>query len=140
MNRTFLRVSMLGMVLSIWGCDKPNHLFRAPVVGIVQNNQVPILIKATNAGKVRIEYQNVDEANSAFTEWNRLLDLNTFSTNLILNNVEYDSEYKYRVQFENRDTSQWFQFKSFPAVGKPGKFSFVFSACMRESGKPVLLF
>jgi len=132
MNRTFLRASMLIMVLSIWRCDKPNDLFRAPVVGIVQNNQVPILIRATNAGKVRIEYQKADEANSTFSEWHRLSDLDIFSTNLILNNVEYDAEYKYRVQFENRDYSQWFQFKSFPAVGKPGKFSFIFSACIRE--------
>ena len=132
MNKIFLRVSMLTMVLSIWGCDKPNELSRAPVVGIVQNNQVPILIKATNAGNVRIEYQNADEANSTFTECNRLSDLNTFSTNLILNNIDYGAEYKYRVQFENGDYSQWFRFKSFPAFGKPGKFSFVFSACMRE--------
>jgi len=132
MNRTFLRLSILAMVLSILGCDKPNDLLRAPVVGLAQNNQVPILITATNAGKVRIEYQKTDEASSTFSEWNRLSELDIFSTNLMLNNVEYDAAYKYRVQFENREYSQWFQFKSFPAVGKPGKFSFIFSACMRE--------
>ena len=132
MNISFLRVSMLSMILSIWGCDKPNELFRAPVVGIVQNNQVPILIKATNAGKVRIEYQKADETSSALTDWSKLSNANAFTTNLILNNIDYNAEYKYRVQFENGDYSQWFKFKSFPAVGKPGKFSFVFSACLRE--------
>ncbi len=132
MNKRLLRISALIIILIAWGCDKPNELLRAPVVGIVQNNQVPILIKVANAAKVRIEYQKADAENSAFTEWGTLSDMNGLSTNLNLNNIDDDTEYKYRVEFENGKHSQWYQFKSFPAVGKPGKFSFVFSACMRE--------
>jgi len=132
MNKIFLRASMLIAVLSILGCDKANELLRAPVVGVVQNNQVPILIKATNAGNVRIEYQNADEANSAFTEWNRLSDSNALTVNLVLSGLSYDTKYKYRVEFEKGNISQWFSFKTFPVQDKPGKFSFVFSACMRE--------
>ena len=132
MDRRLLRVSALFIILIVWGCGKPNELLRAPVVGIVQNNQVPILIKATNTGIVRIEYQKPDAENSAFTEWGTLSDMNGSSTNLYLDSLDDDTEYRYRVEFENGEYSQWHQFKSFPAVGSPGRFSFVFSACMRE--------
>jgi len=98
----------------------------------VQNSQVPILIKATNAGRVRIEYQKPDAESSAFSEWGTLSDMNGLSTNLNLDNIDDDTEYRYRVEFGDGRYSQWHQFRSFPAVGKPGKFSFVFSACMRE--------
>jgi len=74
MNKGLLLTSALITILIALGCDKPNELFRAPVVGIVQNNQVPILIKATDAGKVRIEYQKPDAENSSFTEWGTLSD------------------------------------------------------------------
>ncbi len=114
------------------GCDKPNELLRAPVVGIVLDNQVPILIKATDAGNVRIEYQKLDAENSAFTEWGTLSETNGLSTNLYLNNLDDGTEYRYRVEFEDGKYSEWDQFRSFPAVGEPGRFSFVFSACLRE--------
>jgi len=127
-----LRISALLIVLIASGCDKPYELSRAPVVGIVQNSQVPILIKATNAGRVRIEYQKPDAESRAFSEWGTLSDVNGLSANLYLNDLDDDAEYEYRVEFENGEYSQWYRFKSFPAVGKPGKFSFVFSACMRE--------
>mgnify|MGYP000507079769 FL=1 len=132
MNKRLLRVSALIMVLSIWGCEKPNELFRAPVVGIEQNNQVPILIKATNIGNVRIEYQKANKLLTNLTDWNKLTDANAFTTNLILRNLHSNSNYRYRVEFENGHYSEWFMFKTFPAAEKSGKFSFVFSACMRE--------
>lgn len=132
MNKRLLRISALIIILITSGCDTPNELFRAPVVGIEQDNQVPVLIKATNAGKVRIEYHKPDTENSTFTEWAALSDMNGLSTNVTLSNIDSDTEYTYRVEFENGKHSQWYQFRSFPAAGKPGKFSFVFSACMRE--------
>ena len=132
MKKRVLRISALIIILTVSGCDKSNELYRTPVVGIAQNEQVPILIKATNLGQVRIEYQKYDAENSAFTEWGSLSEMNGLSTNLYLENIEFDTEYQYRVEFENAKHSQWYQFKSFPAVGKPGKFSFVFSACIRE--------
>ena len=132
MNKRLLRVSALIMVLSIWGCEKPNELFRAPVVGIEQNNQVPILIKATNIGNVRIEYQKANKLLTNLTDWNKLTDANAFTTNLILRNLHSNSNYRYRVEFENGHYSEWFMFKTFPAAEQSGKFSFIFSSCMRE--------
>jgi phosphodiesterase/alkaline phosphatase D-like protein len=127
-----LRIFILGMALTLLGCGKSNELVQAPVVGIMQGIRIPILIKTNGEGKVRIEYQNVDEENGAFSEWYSLSGLNDFSASLTLDNISHGATYKYRIQFENEDYSQWFQFKSFPAANKPGKFSFIFSACMRE--------
>lgn len=132
MNKRVLQFTALMIFLVVTGCGEPNELFRAPVVGIGQNNQVPILIKAKGSGKARIEYQKPDAEKSVFTEWGNLSDMNAWSTNLNLNDIDFDTQYKYRVEFENGKYSKWYQFKSFPAVGKPGKFSFIFSACMRE--------
>jgi len=132
MNKRVLHFAALMVTMAALGCGEPNELFRAPVVGIVQNDQVPILIKAKRPGKVRIEYQKPETEKSAFTEWRNLSDMNAWSTNLNLNDIDFDTQYNYRVEFENGEYSEWYQFKSFPAVGKPGKFSFIFSACMRE--------
>ena len=134
MNNRLLKAFIVIMLISLMGCDKakPNRLFRSPVVGLIQNNQVPILIKATNVGNVRIGYQKADKLLITLTDWNKLTDSNEFTTNLILRNLQPNSDYRYRVEFENGNYSEWFMFKTFPAAEKSGKFSFVFSACMRE--------
>jgi len=132
MNKKILKISSLIMVISLWGSDKPNELFRSPVVGLIHNNQVPILIKGANDGKVRIEYHYTDGSLSNFTDWDTLTEVNSFTTNFILQDILSNANYQYRVQFENGNYSEWFYFKTFPTQGLPGKFSFVFSSCMRE--------
>ena len=46
-----------------------NGLARSPIVGIIQDNQVPILVKGTAPENVRIEYHKVNSSVSKFTEW-----------------------------------------------------------------------
>lgn len=111
---------------------KENDFLRLPMVGIIQNNKVPILIKTISEGKVRIEYKTFDASNSTFTKWQNLSNSNAFTTNLILTDLNSNTEYNYRVEFEDGNYSKWFSFKTFPAQGKPGKFSVVFASGMRE--------
>jgi alkaline phosphatase D len=125
-------VLSLIIVLSACGCVSPNELLRAPVVGIPQNNQVPILVKAISDGDVRIEYHETDHSFSSFTEWKQLSDKNAYSTNLILKDLNSGTDYTYRVQFEDGHYSKWFKFRTFPAQGRAGKFNFIFSSCVRE--------
>ncbi|MEO8399297.1 MAG: alkaline phosphatase D family protein [Ignavibacteriaceae bacterium] len=128
-----LTILLLILVVSGCGRKKPNDFLRLPMVGIIQNSEVPILIKTISEGKVRIEYKKADESSSTFrTNWKILSDSNAFSTNLILNKLNYDTEYKYRVEFDDGGYSKWFSFKTFPTQGAPGKLSIVFSSCMRE--------
>ena len=47
-------------------------LLRSPVVGVMQANQVSVLVKGTQAGLVRIEYHKIGDTTSSFTEWGRL--------------------------------------------------------------------
>jgi len=47
-------------------------LLRSPVVGVMQANQVSVLVKGTQAGLVRIEYHKIGDTTSSFTEWVRL--------------------------------------------------------------------
>jgi len=111
---------------------EPNDFLRKPMVGIIQNNEVPILIKTISDGKVRIEYKKNDEPNSTFTKSKTLNKTNGLTTNLVLINLDYNTEYKYRVEFDESNFSKWFSFKTFPTQGKPGIFSVVFSSGMRE--------
>ncbi len=115
------------------GCGKQNTLFQAPMVGIMQNNQVPVLVKGITNGEVRINYKAVDEPTTVSTEWNNLSEEDDFTTNLILTDLNTESKYDYQVEFRNGEPSEWFHFTSFPVQSKSGKFSFVFSACQRES-------
>ena len=122
------------LLLMIISCsDKiPNGLSRQPVVGIVQDNQAPILVKTISEGKVRIEYKKADDEKRVFTKWTALSEQDAFTASLYLKDLKEDSEYEYRIEFESGDYSKWYHFKTFPMQGEPGKFSFVFSACLRE--------
>ena len=129
------KISMVLFVIFIFvACSnqKSNGFLRLPMVGIIQNNEVPILIKTISEGKVRIEYKKQDESQSTFTEWQTVSDNNVYTTNLILSDLNSNTEYNYRVEFEDGNYSKWFKFKTFPEQGVAGKFNFIFSACLRE--------
>ena len=127
-------ITILILILILFACSRkePNDLLRQPVVGIIQNNQVPVLIKTIAEGEARIEYRKTDESSSKFTEWENLSDKYSNSTNLILTDLNTNTEYNYRVEFEDGNYSTWFKFKTFPEQGVAGKFNFIFSACLRE--------
>lgn len=127
-------LTILFLILVLFGCSRkePNDFLRQPIVGIIQNNEVPILIKTISKGKVRIEYKIDYESTGTFTKWGMLSDSNALTTNLVLSGLNYNTEYKYRVKFDEGNFSQWFNFKTFPKQGMPGKFKFIFSACLRE--------
>ncbi len=115
-------------------------LSRSPIVGIIQNNQVPILVKGTTPGNVRIEYHEINSSISKFSEWGSLSYGDDLTTNLILNEINYNAEYTYRVMFADGSSSEWFTFSTFPQQSQPGEFSFVFSACFRDKWVPHNIF
>ncbi|MCH9028152.1 MAG: alkaline phosphatase D family protein [Bacteroidetes bacterium] len=128
------KITMLFIILVLFACGRKesNDLFRQPVVGVIQNNQVPVLIKTIAEGEVRIEYKSTDESAGRFTEWEKLSENYDNTTNLILTDLNPNTEYNYRVEFEDGNYSKWFKFKTFPEQGVAGKFNFIFSACLRE--------
>jgi len=132
MIRKILAILFIVSVFVACGSKEPNDFLRLPMVGIIQNNEVPILVKTISEGKVRIEYKKNDESNSTFTKSQKLTKANALTTNLVLSNLAYNTEYQYRVEFDESNYSKWFSFKTFPTQGKPGKFSVVFSSGMRE--------
>jgi Phosphodiesterase/alkaline phosphatase D len=119
-------------LLFAYGCMNQNELDRQPVVGIPINNQVPILVKTISDGGVRIEYRESDHTVSSFTEWKQLSEKDMYFTNMILKDLNPASEYTYRVEFKDGHYSKWFHFRTFPPPGRAGKFTFVFSSCVRE--------
>jgi alkaline phosphatase D len=132
MSRKITTILLLILILFACSRKESNNLLRQPVVGIIQNNQVPILIKTIAEGEVRIEYKRTNESTGRFTEWEKLSDEYSNSTNLILTDLNSNTEYNYRVEFEDGNYSKWFRFKTFPEQGVAGKFNFIFSACLRE--------
>ncbi len=115
-------------------------LSRSPIVGIIQGNQVPILVKGIAPGNVRIEYHDVNSSVSKFSEWGSLSYGDDLTKNLILNEINYNTEYTYRVIFANGGSSEWFTFSAFPKQSQSGEFSFVFSACVRDKWVPHKIF
>ena len=115
-------------------------LSRSPIVGIIQDNQVPILVKGTAPGNVRIEYHDINSTVSEFTDWGSLSYGDDLTRNLILSQIDYDTDYTYRVMFADGSSSEWFTFSTFPQQSQPGEFSFVFSACLRDKWVPHNIF
>lgn len=113
-----------------------NTILRSPVVGVMQNNQVPVLVKGTQVGNVRIEYYELSDTISSFTEWERLSFSTDLSVTLFLSDIEYEKKYEYRIEFEDDSVSPFYQFNTFPIPGMSGKLSFVYSSCMRDNYIP----
>lgn len=119
---------------------KVNTILRSPVVGVMLDNQVPVLVKGTQAGLVRIEYHELSDSVSFFTEWERLSFSKDLSVTLFLTGLEYDKKYEYRIEFEDESVSPFYQFSTFPLPAESGKLSFVFSSCMRDNYTPHEIF
>ena len=111
-------------------------LLRSPVVGVMQDNQISVLVKGSQTGRVRIEYHDLGDTTSSFTDWVRLSFSTDLSVSFILTNLEYNQIYEYRVEFDDESYTQWFAFETFPRQSQPGEFSFVFSACVRDKYTP----
>lgn len=140
-----LRFLIFMLIISVLGCGTQNAdlkkqdvsitkntLLQKPIVGIMQNDQVPVLIKGVSKGEVRINYKETTETTISSSEWGNLSNTDDYTVSLDLNGIKSDAEYKYQVEFSDGKRSEWFDFRSFPAQNEPGKFSFVFSACQRE--------
>jgi len=111
-------------------------LLRSPVVGVMQDNQISVLVKGTQPGLVRIDYHTIGDTANSFTEWVRLSYSKDLSVSLFLTNLEYSQIYEYRVEFDDETHTEWFTFTTFPEPYQPGRFSFVFSACFRDKYTP----
>lgn len=119
------------------GISQADTLSRAPIVGIPQNQKVPILIKSTNAGRVRLRYREANElVVHDSTAWQDVVEDRDFTTIGTLTDLDPLSVYEYRVEFEGGSATPWYSFRTFPENGVSGKFDFVFSACFREKYKP----
>ena len=118
----------------------PNTLLRAPIVGLIVDQQVQISLKAASKGKLRIAYREAGDEESRFTAWKDFKKGDDFSASILLDQIQPSAEYDYRAEFGDGSTSPWYHFTSFPAPGKAGKFQFAFSACFRERYKPHYIF
>ena len=132
MLRNFSIMLLLMLILITCSEKKQNMFLREPMVGIIQNSEAPILVKTVSDAKVRIEYKKAGAEKSMFTDWQKLSENNAFTANLILKNLDYSTDYQYRVEFGDKHYSKWYDFKTFPVQEKSGKFSVVFSSGMRE--------
>jgi len=122
------------IMLVVIGCSQvsTNSFLRTPMVGIIQDNAVPILVKTTGYGKVRIEYMIEGDSRSSFTRRVFVSESNVYTAHLILSDLKPETEYWYRVEFDKKHFSDWYKFTTFPVKGNPGVFSFVFGSGMRE--------
>ena len=103
------------------------ELSRSPIVGIIQDNQVPIKVKGTSTGNVRIEYFEGNDSVSNFSQWEYLSYSDDLTKSLMLNDINYNTEYTYRAIFADGSSSEWFSFSTFTQQSQSGEFSFVFS-------------
>lgn len=116
-------------------------LRRAPIIGIPTNQDVPVLIKGIDSGRVRLQYRQAGQLDVRdSTAWYDLVDVHDFTTAITLPALDPQSIYEYRVEFEGGSTTPWYSFKTFPESGVPEKFDFIFSACFRVKNQPHPIF
>ena len=132
---TFFLLFILSIQSKIFASDR-DALSRLPIIGLIQDNQVPIKVKGTSPGNIQIEYFEGNDSVSIFSDWEYLSYSDDLTKSLILNDINYNSDYTYRVIFSGGNNSDWSSFSTFPEQSEPGEFSFVFSACFRENHLP----
>lgn len=116
------------------------ELAREPIVGLTQDNQTTILVRGNSPGNIQIEFHEVlGDTQTKFTDWKRLSFATDLTTNFILP-VKYNTNYNYRVTFEDGTKSKWYNFTTFPEQSESGNFSFIFSADFRENFLPHSIF
>ena len=64
-----------------------NDLSRLPIVGLIQDNQVPIKVKGTSPGNIQIEYFEGNDSVSIFSDWEYLSYSDDLTKSLILNDI-----------------------------------------------------
>ena len=69
-KRSIVIFIIMLFVVSCGSNNKQNDFLRLPMVGLILNNEVPILVKTISDGKVRIEYKKSDVDSTSFTDWN----------------------------------------------------------------------
>jgi len=118
-----------------------NGLTRDPVVGITQDSQTTILVRANEIGNVQIEfYEIMPDSQLTLTDWGRLSHSKDLTVNLTLKEIKYNANYNYRIIFEDGNKSNWYSFSTFPKQSQKGQFSFIFSACFRDKYLPHPIF
>lgn len=116
------------------------ELWRFPILGLLQDGQTTLQIKGKKPGNVRIAFHEINDPQHTFTSWTRLSFADDLTANLALQEIKYNSSYEYRVEFEDGSRTRWFSFATFPEQSRPGEFSFVFSACVRDRYAPHTVF
>ncbi|MBI2981363.1 MAG: alkaline phosphatase D family protein [Deltaproteobacteria bacterium] len=115
-------------------------LKRAPMIGLLQKNRLPVLVKGREKTRGRIHFKESGSEESRSTAWYPLDPKNDFSANMWLEEVKPSAVYEYRVELEGNQPGEWKSFRTPPSAEQPAKFRFAFSSCFREKYKPHVIF
>ncbi len=117
-----------------------DNLARSPILGILQDSEVNVQVKGRSPGNIRIAFRPTNGGPDMYSDWKRLSFASDLTAHFVLREIGPDREYEYRVEFPDGSHSEWFVFTTFPQQAQPGRFSFAFSACLRDRHVPHTVF
>jgi alkaline phosphatase D len=133
-----MRISVLiGCFISLWCNISAQYITHGPVFGAVTSTGCKVYIRTKQCGKVRMELstkENLDDAVSFAGNTDSLRDK---SAMLLLSSLQPDTRYYYRILFEGREDVVKGSFRTFPAEGAKGDYSFVTGSCQETENMKV---
>ena len=124
-------------------CTGAATLTYGPLVGSVTDTSANIWIRSDSAASAVVQYQ-VSGGNWSQPSQSAAVSLtagNDFTGALFLTNLSAATSYDYRVLLDGVvQSASTSVFKSLPAQGTPGRFTFVFGADIQQDQKPHTIF
>lgn len=113
------------------------YITHGPVFGAVTSTSCKAYIRSKQCGKVLMELSTEESLNNSFSFSGNTDSLRDKSVMLRLSSLKPDTKYYYRILFEGWEDSVRGFFRTFPAEGTLGDYSFVTGSCQETENMKV---
>ncbi len=113
------------------------YITHGPVIGAVTSASCKMYIRTNQCGKVIMEFSERADMENASSAKGVTDSLRDKSLMLSVVGLKPDTRYFYRILFEGKEDSVRGSFKTFPAVGALGDYSFVTGSCQETENMKV---
>ncbi|HLP18920.1 MAG TPA: alkaline phosphatase D family protein, partial [Chitinophagales bacterium] len=125
-----LAKSLLLLVIVLWHLPvNGQYITHGPVIGALTASSASVYIRTQQCGKVLMELSQTADLEKSFSVSGITDSLRDKTIILKLNNLKPDTRYYYRVLFEGREDTIKGNFRTFPAEGAKGDYTFVTGSC-----------
>ncbi len=139
MTANFLRFTIISFTIAnfLLPTVSAQYVTHGPVFGAVTFNSCKAYVRTKQCGKVRMELSTQQSLDNSFSFAGVTDSARDKSVMLLLTLLQPDTRYYYRILFEGWEDTVKGSFRTFPAEGALGDYSFVTGSCQETENMKV---